>query len=128
MILTKEWKKVSPEKIEGVLEPQWHNEVLRIGVEFAGDMGRWQRGAAGAGTGDWMIQGWTWALQVDNCRYDFSLLLKKVETGYIAPGSSTEAIPEDRGEVWRIPVRGSSARISTKICTELSIPSCRACA
>ena len=52
-------EKVSPEKIEGVLEPQWHNEVLRIGVEFAGDMGRWQRGAAGAGTGDWMIQGWT---------------------------------------------------------------------
>ena len=50
-----------------------------------------------------MIQGWTWALQVDNCRYDFSLLLKKVDTGYIAPGSSTEAIPEDRGEVWRIP-------------------------
>ena len=50
-----------------------------------------------------MIQGWTWALQVDNCRYDFSLPLKKVETGYIAPGSSTEAIPEDRGEVWRIP-------------------------
>ena len=38
-----------------------------------------------------------------NCRYDFSLLLKKVEAGYIAPGSSTEAIPEDRGEVWRIP-------------------------
>ena len=67
-------EKVSPEKIEGVLEPQWHNEVLRIGVEFAGDMGRWQKGAAGAGTGDWMIQGWTWALQVDNCRYDFSLL------------------------------------------------------
>ena len=30
-------------------------------------------------------------------------MLKKVETGYIAPGSSTEAIPEDRGEVWRIP-------------------------
>lgn len=29
-------EKVSPEKIEGVLEPQWHNEVLRIGVEFAG--------------------------------------------------------------------------------------------
>ena len=84
-------EKVSPEKIEGVLEPQWHNEVLRIGVEFAGDMGRWQKGAAGAGTGDWMIQGWTWALQVDNCRYDFSLLLKKVDTGYIAPGSSTEA-------------------------------------
>ena len=26
-----------------------------------------------------------------------------METGYIAPGSSTEAIPEDRGEVWRIP-------------------------
>ena len=50
-----------------------------------------------------MIQGWTWALQVDNCRYDISLLLKKVETGYIAPGSSTEAITEDRGEVWRIP-------------------------
>ena len=32
-------EKVSPEKIEGVLEPQWHNEVLRIGVEFAGTWG-----------------------------------------------------------------------------------------
>ena len=70
-------EKVSPEKIEGVLEPQWHNEVLRIGVEFAGDMGRWQRGTAGAGTGDWMIQGWTWALQVDNCRYVFFPVVKE---------------------------------------------------
>lgn len=90
-----------PALIEGGLLPEWHNEVLRIGVEFAGDMERWEKGISGGG--DWMIQGWTWALTVDNCRYDFSVLLKPVEKGYLADGSSTQALAADRETVWKLP-------------------------
>lgn len=94
-------EKVQPVKIEGGLAPEWHNEVLRIGVEFAGDMGRWRTGKSGSG--DWMVQGWTWALMVDNCRYRFNLLLKPVEKGFLADGASVEALPQDREEVWKLP-------------------------
>lgn len=93
-------EKVQPVKLEGGLAPEWHNEVIRIGVEFAGDLGRWKTGRGG--NGDWLVQGWTWALMVDNCRYRFSLLLKPVEKGYLADGMSTEALPADRGEVWKL--------------------------
>ncbi|MDO4294092.1 MAG: glycosyltransferase, partial [Eubacteriales bacterium] len=94
-------ERVAPERMEGWLEPVWHNQVLRIGVEYAGDLGRWNN--TGAGSGDWMLQGWTWALQVDNSHYDFSLLLKPVEKGYQAPGASEEPLLADRGTVWRLP-------------------------
>ena len=92
---------VTPELLEGGLSPDWHNEVLRIGVEFAGDLDKWRTGRPGRG--DWMIQGWTWALTVDNCRYRFSLLLKPVEKGYPAPGLSEKAEAEDAGTVYRLP-------------------------
>ncbi len=94
-------EKRQPQKIEGGLLPGWHNEVLRMGIEFAGDMQKWRTGQPGRG--DWMIQGWTWALMVDNCRYDFSLLLKPVEKGYLAAGSSEVAQEADRREVWKLP-------------------------
>lgn len=94
-------EKAVPVKLEGGLAPEWHNEVLRIGVEFAGDLYKWQTGKGGGG--DWMIQGWTWALMVDNCRYNFSLLLKPVEKGYLADGASENALPADQGEVWKLP-------------------------
>lgn len=94
-------ERVRPGKLEGGLMPEWHNEVLRMGIEFAGDMDRWETGRTGGG--DWIIQGWAWALMVDNCRYHFSLLLKPVEKGYLADGSSEAAAPEDRGEIWRLP-------------------------
>lgn len=94
-------EKVQPVKIEGGLMPEWHNEVLRMGIEFAGDMYKWQTGKQGGG--DWMIQGWAWALIVDNCRYNFSLLLKPVEKGYLGKGSSECAQPEDRLDVWKLP-------------------------
>ena len=42
---------VEPALIEGGLMPEWHNEVLRIGVEFAGDMERWKREFPAAATG-----------------------------------------------------------------------------
>ena len=91
----------APAVMEGGLMPEWHNEVLRIGVEFAGDLDKWRTGQPGRG--DWMIQGWTWALAVDNCRYRFSLLLKPVEKGYPAPGLSERAEAEDAGTVYRLP-------------------------
>lgn len=94
-------EKVMPEKIEGGLLPEWHNEVLRMGIEFAGDMERWQTGKTGGG--DWLIQGWAWALMVDNCRYNFNLLLKPVEKGYLAEGSSEAAAAQDGQEVWKLP-------------------------
>lgn len=94
-------EKVAPEKIEGGLLPEWHNEVLRMGIEFAGDMEKWQTGKGGRG--DWLIQGWAWALMVDNCRYRFNLLLKPVEKGYLAKGSSEAAEPADRENVWKLP-------------------------
>lgn len=96
-------ERVEPQKMENYLDPAWHNEVLRMGIEFAGDMDRWQTGKAGGG--DWLIQGWAWALMVDNCRYSFNVLLKPIEKGYIAPGSSEAAVPEDRGIVWKLPCK-----------------------
>lgn len=94
-------EKVLPQRLENGLPPEWHNEVLRMGIEFAGDMQRWQTGKSGGG--DWLIQGWSWALIVDNCRYNFSLLLKPVEKGYLAEGSSESAVPEDRKTIWKLP-------------------------
>lgn len=94
-------EKIQPEKIEGGLAPEWHNEVIRIGIEFAGDLYKWQTGIPGGG--DWMIQGYAWAVMVDNCRYQFSLLLKPVEKGYLGKGASESAAPEDRLDVWKLP-------------------------
>lgn len=94
-------EKVQPEKIEGGLAPEWHNEVIRMGIEFAGDMYKWQTGMPGGG--DWVIQGYAWAVMVDNCRYNFSLLLKPVAKGYLGKGSSESAAPEDRLDVWKLP-------------------------
>lgn len=96
-------EKVAPQLVEGGLDPAWHNEVLRIGVEFAGDLNKWQTGQPGSG--DWMIQGWTWALHVDNCRYRFNLLLKPVEKGFLAKGSSEAADSADRGTVYKLPCK-----------------------
>ena len=96
-------EQAEPSLLEGGLDPAWHNEVLRIGIEFAGDLGKWY--GHGAGAGDWMIQGWSWALAVDNSRYRFHLLLKPVQKGYLADGSSTAALPEDQETVYRIACR-----------------------
>ena len=40
---------------------------------------------------------------VDNCRYRFNLLLKPVEKGYLAEGSSETADPADQKTVWKLP-------------------------
>ncbi len=96
-------ERAQPVLVEGGLAPEWHNQVLRIGVEFAGDLQKWETGKPGGG--DWFLQGWSFALQVDNCRYRFSILLKPVSDPDAVPGASDSACAEDSaGPVYRIPV------------------------
>ena len=87
--------RVAPEILKEGLRPEWSNEVLRMGIEFAGDMQKWENGKAGGG--DWFIQGWCYALQVDNSQYRFSLLLKPAGRGDGPAG-------EEAGAVWKLPV------------------------
>ena len=86
---------VVPEALAEGLRPEWENQVLRMGIEFAGDMKKWETGKSG--DGDIFIQGWCYALQVDNSQYRFDLLLKPVNRG---DGPQDE----EPGAVWRLPV------------------------
>lgn len=74
-------------RVETEMKEQWHNDHLYMGVEFAGDRRAWETGRSGGG--DYYIQGWSYAVNVDNSRYKKSLLLK----------------PMDRreDELWRVP-------------------------
>lgn len=56
------------------LNPAWLNACLYMGLEFTGDEKAWRTGTPGGG--DYYIQGWSYALHVDNSRYKKSLLLK----------------------------------------------------
>ena len=68
-------RKARPERIRtGGLDPRWRNECLRMGMEFTGDEQAWRTGLSGGG--DYYIQGGSYALYVDNSRYEKSLLLK----------------------------------------------------
>lgn len=73
-------------------DPVWHNECLNIGVEFTGDEQAWKTGKNGAG--DYYVQGWSYAVNVDNSRYKKSLLLKPLQ----------EAGKQDN-RLWKIPYR-----------------------
>lgn len=66
--------KAVPVPMKGSLRPVWHNETLFMGLEFTGDETAWRTGTPGGG--DYYIQGWSYALHVDNSRYQKSLLLK----------------------------------------------------
>ncbi|MBR2950577.1 MAG: glycosyltransferase [Lachnospiraceae bacterium] len=103
---TRRVEKVEPKLFEGGLQPVWHNEVLRIGIEFARDMQKWTTGTEGSG--NWFIQGWTYALWVDNCRYQFGLLLKPVNGEDLILGKDGQpgAAPVDadlHGPVYHFP-------------------------
>ncbi len=86
---------VVPEAMTEGLRPEWSNEVLRMGIEFAGDLSKWETGQKGSG--DYFIQGWCYALQVDNRQYRFNLLLKPVNRGDGPAGA-------EEGAVWKLPV------------------------
>ncbi len=80
-------------RIDGELNPVWHNECLYMGLEFTGDESAWRTGKSGGG--DYYIQGWSYAVNVDNSRYEKSLLLKPMSSG-------TEPGMEEKG-MWKIP-------------------------
>ncbi len=88
-----------PERIDGQIDPLWHNEVLRSGIEFAGDGGLWNTGKAGEG--DYYVQGWYYAMQVDNSRYEVSLILKKLDESQ----AEIEFTQDVTGELWKIPLK-----------------------
>ena len=58
-------------------DPVWHNGSLFMGLEFTGDGCAWRTGSPGGG--DYYIQGWSYAMNVDNSRYEKSLLLKPLK-------------------------------------------------
>lgn len=86
-------KKAEAVRIEGGLNPLWHNECLYMGLEFTGDESAWETGRSGGG--DYYIQGWSYAVNVDNSRYEKSLLLKPV----LSAGEQGDR----ETEVWKIP-------------------------
>lgn len=80
-------------RLEDGLDPVWHNECLYMGLEFTGDENAWRTGRSGGG--DYYIQGWSYAVNVDNSRYDKSLLLKPVR----------KPERQEREALWKIPYR-----------------------
>lgn len=86
-------KKAEAARVEGGLNPLWHNECLYMGLEFTGDESAWKTGRSGGG--DYYIQGWSYAVNVDNSRYEKSLLLKPV----LSSGEQGDR----ETEVWKIP-------------------------
>ncbi len=82
-----------PVACDGYVQRDWHNDVLRSGIEFAGDRGLWEHGKSDGG--DLYIQGWFYALQVDNSRYDISLLLK--------PLDENKPLQSVDGPMWKVP-------------------------
>lgn len=86
-------KKAAAVRIEGGLNPLWHNECLYMGLEFTGDACAWETGKSGGG--DYYIQGWSYAVNVDNSRYEKSLLLK--------PALSAGDQDGREMDVWKIP-------------------------
>lgn len=88
-----------PQQINGQIDPAWHNEVLRSGIEFAGDGALWKRGKVG--NGDYYVQGWYYAMQVDNSRYEVSLILKKIDDTQ----DEIEFTQDVSGDLWKVPLK-----------------------
>lgn len=59
-------------------DPSWYNESVRMGLEFTGDESAWRTGISGGG--DYYIQGWCYAVNIDNSRYEKSILLQAVKS------------------------------------------------
>lgn len=89
------------ERADGSIRPEWYNECLYMGVEFAGDENGWKLGKPGGG--DYYIQGWSYAVNVDNSCYEKSLLLKCLKTGQSAEGEE-EMQQVDNRELWKLPI------------------------
>ncbi len=85
-------------RLEGELDPVWYNECLYMGLEFTGDESAWKTGRSGGG--DYYIQGWSYAVSVDNSRYEKSLLMKAIR---LQDRQDEQGENEER--LWKIPYR-----------------------
>lgn len=83
-------KKADVIRIETEMKEEWHNDSLYMGIEFAGDRHAWETGRPGGG--DYYIQGCSYAVNVDNSRYEKSLLLRPLEG--------------EHGGLWKVPFEG----------------------
>lgn len=86
-------EKRMPMRLAGKPDPAWHNESLRMGLEFTGDRSAWETGISGGG--DYYIQGWAYAINIDNSRYERSLLLRPLKTW-----------GEEKETWWKVPYEG----------------------
>ncbi len=89
-------KERAVERIDGKLDPAWRNECLYAEFEYTGDARAWETGACGGG--DYYIQGYAYAVDVDNSRYKKSLLLKPLYHEDI----SREEQQSVTGELWKV--------------------------
>ena len=77
-----------PIEITGALNPEWQNECLYMGIEFAGSESAWLNGPGAEKDREnrsgedakiaqrYYVQGWSYAVTVDNSRYQKKLLMK----------------------------------------------------
>ena len=90
----------SPLEITGKLDEKWYNQCLYMGIEFAGNKAMWIHGPEHAEKEEqedrYYIQGWSYAVEVDNSRYKKKLLLKPV----CEEESEQHAL---KGRLWEIP-------------------------
>lgn len=83
-------KKADVIKIDTEMKEEWHNDSLYMGIEFAGDRSAWETGKSGGG--DYYIQGCSYAVSVDNSRYEKNLLLRSMDG--------------EKDTYWKIPFEG----------------------
>ena len=101
---------VEPESLRDGLRPGGANEVLRMGIEFAGDLWKWKPAAAAAEI--ILSRAGAMRFQVDNSQYRFNLLLKPVDRGRRPVGGEWRG---GKALCGSCPSAGSTGRISRKI-------------
>jgi len=81
-------ERVLPVEITGKLNPEWQNACLYMGIEFAGSESTWLNGPGSEKDREnsndtdaetiqrYYVQGWSYAVTIDNSRYQKKLLLK----------------------------------------------------
>lgn len=101
-------QKAQVQQFTGELPVEWHNECLYTEFEFTGDAQMWKTGCAGSG--DYYIQGYSYAVDIDNSRYERSLLLKPASgessvsgDNLILERSLESGGKREQEEIWKIP-------------------------
>ena len=94
-------EKGMPVEITGQVPESWHNDVLYHGIEFAGSRALWETGKNETSEYyfGYYIQGWFYAVQVDNSRYKISLLMRKLSEDE----EITKKVQRTDGPLYQVP-------------------------